>query len=179
MLSSSRTSPVRTGSPCVRPEAAGDPRGVVAAVRYDPHHAFGPHEWSGGTVHLRIEPQRGSVPAARHWATAQAHDAGVPAPLIQIVELLISELVANAVVHAASPDITLHVVTDGHRFTAAVTDSSNDLPVTRTTGADTPGGQGIRLIELLATTWGTDTHPSGGKTIWFTVDRDQPPHPGQ
>ncbi len=173
------SSPVQTASRCVRLVADGDPCGVVSAVQYDPHPAVHTADGRGGTVHLRIEPLRRSVPAARHWATAQAHDAGLPTHLIQVVELLASELVANAVMHAARPGITLHVVVDAQRFTVAVTDASDDLPVARTTGADTPGGHGIRLIELLATTWGTDTHPGGGKTVWFGVECDQLPSPGQ
>jgi hypothetical protein len=174
--SSTRAAPV---SPCTRAVDVGDASGVVAAVGYDPHPGAGAAPGHGAASHLRIDPRRASVPAAREWVTAQALHAGMPAHLVQVVELLTSEVVANAVVHAAGSDLTVHVVVDESRLTAGVTDASDDLPVSRTTGPETPGGQGVRLVELLAGTWGTDTHPSGGKTIWFTVYRVQPPHHAQ
>ena len=120
-------------------------------------------------AHLRVDPVRGSLPAARAWVVARAREHGVPPPTMQVVELLTSELVANAVIHAGGPGIVLHAGTDAECFAVAVTDRSEAQPVLRGTGPEIPGGQGMRLVDRLAESWGVDAAPDGGKSVWFRV----------
>ena len=127
-------------------------------------------------MQLTLAARRGAVGLARHWARDRARDAGVPESVVPLIELLTSELVANAVMHAGSTEVLLAVRVDGDAFTLEVTDPSDVVPVLRTTGPEVPGGQGMRLVERLATAWGV--HPrrgGGGKTVWFSVSTSAPP----
>ncbi|MCU1431217.1 MAG: putative anti-sigma regulatory factor, serine/threonine protein kinase, partial [Actinotalea sp.] len=65
--------------------------------------------------------------------------------------------------------ISVRVSADRRQVTVSVTDTSTDLPVVRSTGPDVPGGHGMRLVDRLASRWGVDVHPTGGKTVWFSV----------
>lgn len=120
-------------------------------------------------MHLVIPARRGAVPAARHWVLGVATRAGLDAELVAVVNLLTSELVANAVLHGAGRDVDIRVGVGDGLFTVAVSDTGDRLPVVRTTGPEVPGGQGMRLIDMLATRWGVDPRPTGGKTVWFTL----------
>jgi len=105
------------------------------------------------------------VPLARHWATqrcaAHLDDNG-----LQVVELLTTELVANAVLHG-QPPLVLEVDSTPGQLHVAVTDANLDPPLQRKAGPDATGGRGIALIAALATAWGYRPSPLGGKIIWF------------
>jgi anti-sigma regulatory factor (Ser/Thr protein kinase) len=120
---------------------------------------------------LRLGAERGALPAARAWVRDLARRSGLPVATVQVVELLTSELVGNAVVHGAGPGIVVRAGTEGEHFRVAVTDQSDALPVLRTTGPEIPGGQGMRLVDQLAESWGVDVAARGGKTVWFRVGR--------
>ena len=85
---------------------------------------------------LRLEPVVESTPTARHWVTEQLHD--VPDDVIACAALLTSELVTNAVLHAATPfTVTLHHmedrirvdVADGNPVVPSIKDYAADLPM--------------------------------------------------
>lgn len=123
----------------------------------------------GEPLRARLPARRGAVRAARHWATARAAELGVRGDAIRVVELLTSELVANAILHAMAEEIEVSaVLRDGH-FTVGVTDAGAGMPVVRTTGPEVPGGQGLRLVERLADRSGVDRHEPAGKTVWFSI----------
>ncbi|MFD3454452.1 ATP-binding protein [Streptomyces sp. NPDC058691] len=87
-------------------------------------------------------------------------------------ELLVSELVGNALRHARAP-LTLNCLLLGDTVCCVVIDGSQDLP--RVMGADPEdeNGRGLALVELLATRWGSDSSPAG-KAVWFEL----PTRPG-
>ena len=124
-------------------------------------------------AHLRLDPARRSVSAARTWVRGQAAERRLPSRTADLMELLTSELVANAVVHAAGGAIAVDVDDDGDYVTVSVTDSSDAMPVVRSTGPEVPGGHGMRLVDRLSAGWGVDAAPGGGKTVWFRVARTQ------
>lgn len=101
--------------------------------------------------------------AARRFArrVAIASDATVDA-----IELLVSELVTNAVVHAGSPvDLTIRHL--GNRTRVEVSDASALLP--RMRPATIEHCRGMHLVAALAARWGAEGHV-GGKTVWFEVE---------
>ena len=85
------------------------------------------------------------------------------------VELVITELVANAVRHGGgclALELQAH---DGH-LTVAVVDGSAVVP--RRGDPTDQGGRGLAIIEALSQRWGVDPH-QGGKRVWVEL----PPHP--
>ncbi|SDQ51651.1 ATP-binding protein [Quadrisphaera sp. DSM 44207] len=75
------------------------------------------------------------------------------------VELLVSELVTNAVVHGGSL-VTMEVDCEGPQGIAVtVRDSSPSWPVSRSAGPLDEGGRGMALVELISDAWGV--HEAG------------------
>lgn len=117
---------------------------------------------------LRAEPT--SVRAARRFVcerlVALGHDDVTP-----VAELLVSELVTNAVLHART-DISVSVADAGDRVRVGVRDESPHRPRRRRHSIDSGTGRGLLLLEQMAAAWGVD--PDGpGKVVWFELPRDE------
>jgi PAS domain S-box-containing protein len=81
--------------------------------------------------------------------------------------LLASELLSNAVRHAAGP-LRLRLRLDGEELSVEVRDANPAVPRARLAGLDQESGRGLLLVQALATAWGT--RPTGeGKTVWFSL----------
>jgi CheY-like chemotaxis protein len=91
------------------------------------------------------------------------------AELVATVELLVSELVTNAVVHASSAP-RVEVQLEGGSARVQVFDDDPALPTAGEAPTSSPGGRGLYLVEQLATRWGAEPH-GDGKVIWFELDR--------
>ncbi|MFI1164465.1 ATP-binding protein [Streptomyces sp. NPDC020801] len=88
--------------------------------------------------------------------------------LADVAELLVSELVGNAVKYAGSRTllITVHAAECGARV--AVTDGSRSLPSLVRAGGEGEGGRGLALVDALALRWGT-VPLRHGKRVWFEL----------
>lgn len=122
-------------------------------------------------MELQLHARPGAIPTARHWARDHAERLELSQSQIRIVELLTSELVANTVLHGPDGPIDVALTADVEQVRIAVTDTSDDRPIMRTTGPEVPGGHGMRLVDRLSTAWGVDIHGDATKTVWFTVAR--------
>jgi anti-sigma regulatory factor (Ser/Thr protein kinase) len=123
---------------------------------------------SSGMSTLRLEPVVESTPTARHWVTEQLHD--VPDEVIACAALLTSELVTNAVLHAATPfTVTLHHMED--RIRVDVADGNPVVPSIKDYAADAATGRGLTLFNTLASNWGV-LPVVGGKIVWFELPVD-------
>ena len=117
---------------------------------------------------LRLEPVVESTPVARHWVMAHLRD--VPGEVAECASLLTSELVTNAVLHAATPlSVTLHLMAD--RIRVDVADGSTVVPSPKDYGADAATGRGLTLFNTLASDWGVQP-VIGGKIVWFELPVD-------
>lgn len=85
----------------------------------------------------------------------------------ETVELLVSELVTNAVRHGSGP-VTLRLLRTG-RLLCEVYDTERELPVLVSSGPDEEHGRGMQLVSRLADRWGT-SRTAGGKVVWFEYD---------
>jgi anti-sigma regulatory factor (Ser/Thr protein kinase) len=86
---------------------------------------------------------------------------------IPMVELVVTEIVSNAVVHAEGPvDIVVRVEDDTLRV--EVTDRSPDRPLVRRIPGPT-GGYGLPMIDSLSNAWGADHHEDH-KVVWADID---------
>lgn len=109
------------------------------------------------------------VPRARRFVRDALH-AWACSDVDGDVELVTSELVGNAIMHASPPfDLVVHNLTVAVRI--EVWDSSPDLlPVRRGTGPDASAGLGIRLTDELSESWGVEFSPDGTrKGVWVEL----------
>jgi DNA-binding NarL/FixJ family response regulator len=89
--------------------------------------------------------------------------------LVADVELLVSELITNAVIHASSaPQLEVRLSTQSIRV--AVHDADPTMPAPRVPDLSRPGGRGLQFLDALATRWGAEPSEAG-KVVWFEIDR--------
>ncbi|WP_129843157.1 SpoIIE family protein phosphatase [Streptomyces sp. RFCAC02] len=81
-----------------------------------------------------------------------------------ITELVVSELVTNAIRHAAPP-IQLRLIRGESSLICEVSDSSSTAPHLRRARTYDEGGRGLLLVAQLTQQWGT-RQTATGKTIW-------------
>jgi CheY-like chemotaxis protein/anti-sigma regulatory factor (Ser/Thr protein kinase) len=118
---------------------------------------------------LDVDLDRGSAApgVARRFVRASVGE--IDPVMLEAVELLTSELVTNAVVHAGSePRLALILHSDHIRV--EVHDDDPTLPAEQEHDASRPSGRGIPLLEHLASTWGVES-VEDGKVVWFEVPR--------
>jgi anti-sigma regulatory factor (Ser/Thr protein kinase) len=88
---------------------------------------------------------------------------------MRAMELVVSDLVTNAVVHAGGC-LSLELRADRDRVTVVAVDQS--AVSSRLRGYDDSNGPGLWIVEDLAAGWGVDYH-GGGKRVWVELA----PHP--
>lgn len=123
-----------------------------------------------GTWELALPSAAAAVPTARHGVVAALRGWDCE-QLVEATELVVSELVTNAVLHARTPlEVSLRQERDGVRV--AVRDLADGVPAARESVSLASTGRGLVLLEALALSWGVDRHAGGGKTVWalLTVD---------
>ncbi|MEU7402474.1 SpoIIE family protein phosphatase [Streptomyces sp. NPDC044948] len=114
-----------------------------------------------------LEPENAAPGKARRLARRALARWGME-DLTDSVELLVSEVVTNAVRYASKP-VTLRLLrTDVLR--CEVGDDVPQLPRLRQARATDEGGRGLYLVNRLARRWGA-TRLSTGKVVWFELNR--------
>ncbi|GAA1913991.1 SpoIIE family protein phosphatase [Streptomyces durmitorensis] len=99
---------------------------------------------------------------ARDLATQQLHHWGLQ-ELAFATELVVSELVTNAVRYAEGP-IQVRLIRD-RTLLCEVADRGHTSPHLRHSGDDDEGGRGLFIVAQLVQRWGT-RYTRSGKTIW-------------
>jgi len=112
-----------------------------------------------------FEPDASQVALARRFATAALDAWGLEA---DDIELLVSELATNAVLHARS-DFCIRLMAFEDRVRVEVSDQNSRLPSFSVVPADAYSGRGLMLVQASAAAWGVEAHSEDGKTIWFEV----------
>lgn len=105
--------------------------------------------------------------SARRWLRDLLSDDAEA--LVSTVELLVSELVNNAVLHASSAP-RVEVDLRAHSLRVAVQDSDPTMPARRDPDVTGIGGRGLLLLDRLSDRWGADPL-DGGKVVWFELAR--------
>lgn len=113
-----------------------------------------------------LEPEDATPSRARRLARSALERWGLE-ELTDSLELLVSEVVTNAVRYASRP-VTLRLLrTDVLR--CEVGDDVPQLPRLRQARATDEGGRGLYLVNKLARRWGA-TRLSTGKVVWFELN---------
>jgi PAS domain S-box-containing protein len=114
----------------------------------------------------RLRPHPSSVGAGRRLVRQVLSDAD-RTDLIEAAELVVSELVTNALVHAGTDvDVVAEASRSGLRV--EVSDESAHLPTTKLYSVMASTGRGLRLVDDLVDRWGAVPRPVG-KTVWVEL----------
>lgn len=119
----------------------------------------------GFTVAAAVE----AVPSARRQVAVLVGKLGfsISHETVETVELLASEVIANAVLYSAAPcDVAVTRIDE--RLRVEVTDIDPSLPSAVEAGPNDECGRGLLLVDALADAWGVQPE-SPGKTTWFEI----------
>ncbi|MEV0963705.1 ATP-binding protein [Streptomyces sp. NPDC049910] len=108
-----------------------------------------------------------AVRPARHRvvATVRAWDIRLPEDVLDAIELVTGELIANAVQHAALGPISVGLRQDGDALVVEVEDAAKTMPRTNPLDPDAESGRGLQLVSALADRHGADLTETG-KRCW-------------
>ncbi len=122
------------------------------------------------TTRLELPPRPTSPGEARRFVGEVLRDHGLATgEVVEAAQLLTSELVTNAVLHAAGT-INVDVDLDLTAVRVEVGDASTEPPARRETSDDGTSGRGLHLVAAMASAWGVDSQPDDGKVVWFEID---------
>lgn len=121
-------------------------------------------------VELSLPPE----PKAAAVARAHVRDLPLDEETVEVVSLLVTELVTNAVRHGRVTEdtrITVHlgVVEDDLVRVDVVNDGPKFDAEPRARAIDAEGGLGLQLVDKLADRWGVEGN--GQTTVWLEVKR--------
>lgn len=116
-----------------------------------------------------------SLASAREARSFVREAIGTPVNAVEAVEtleLLISEVVTNAVQHTgAAPRV--EVSRRGGTVRVSVRDPSPRWPTRRDVPESALSGRGMALVDILSSSWGVERLDHAGKSVWFEVQMDR------
>lgn len=130
-------------------------------------------------VLFRLSSTPASVPASRRYAREFLAARSVVPSVSETLELVVSELVTNAVQHSGTRQrvrgssrpgyFELGMYVRAKHVRVEVQDDEDRLPVLLNTHDYAESGRGIGIIQLCARRWGTHRLCTGGKVVWCDV----------
>ncbi|MDT7547475.1 MAG: hypothetical protein QOE99_3585 [Actinomycetota bacterium] len=118
---------------------------------------------------VRLEPVPASAGEARRLVRQTLTEAGESSAL-EAAELAVSELVTNAILHAATL-VQLSVDVTADAVTVTVRDWHPQLPTQRHWGENATTGRGLGLVASVTDDYGVDAQDPAGKSVWFRILR--------
>jgi anti-sigma regulatory factor (Ser/Thr protein kinase) len=112
----------------------------------------------------QFKPERTAPQVARRLVADALRRMGHGAVLIDDARVVVTELAANAVLHARSP-FTVSLGRADSTVRILVRDASPAAPAVGEESSTRPSGRGMRLVDTLASRWGVDV-AADGKTVW-------------
>lgn len=116
---------------------------------------------------LASEPRPATV--ARHFVRSTLASWGEADEVAGMVELAVSELVANAVQHGGGPT-RMAVRRQQQAIRVEVSDRTAGQPVVVRPGDLDEGHRGMLIVDSVSTRWGHQPAP-GGKVVWAEFTR--------
>ncbi|HEY4410041.1 MAG TPA: response regulator [Acidimicrobiia bacterium] len=124
------------------------------------------------TARLDLGPDTSEVVEARRFVAEQCAKWGC-GDLVEDAELVVTELVSNALIHGLSRCELLVGLTDTV-LRLQVVDHGPGMPDPRSAGQGDEHGRGLLLVSMLCEAWGVETLPGGGKIVWAEIVRARP-----
>lgn len=133
--------------------------------------------------YLELGALPGAVTCARLHSRLVLIECGLGA-LAETVELIVSELITNAVVASkgligsryggrwapGTPPVRLWLQADRQRVLAQVWDGHDRMPMRQESELDAEHGRGLLLVDALSTKWGSyRPDRSSGKIVWAEI----------
>jgi anti-sigma regulatory factor (Ser/Thr protein kinase) len=123
------------------------------------------------TARMTITGRPEMVRHARAFARASLKDLGCGPSSIDDGELIVSELVTNAIKAAPGQEIKVSIFPVRDHVTICVYDPVDTLPRRRRTGTHDESGRGIPIVEECAHRYGA-FKVAGGKIVWAMTARN-------
>jgi anti-sigma regulatory factor (Ser/Thr protein kinase) len=112
-------------------------------------------------------PEHTSVPQARRFAGEVLR--GYPTEFVETVQLMVSELATNSLVHGGT-GFSLQIECGDHDVRVEVSDGGPGVPEIHSPAPSVPHGRGIQMVDILSDQWGIlRAQGETGKTVWFSV----------
>lgn len=159
------------GASAFMPKALGATRVVEQLVAMLDGRLVGSQSSGGLQAVITLAPEPASARRARQFINATLQEWRC-SDLVEIVALLTSELVTNAVLHAGT-EVDLSLRHGGDVIQIAVADRSSSPPVIKDPPAEAAGGRGMVLLDAMAATWSV-VPTEAGKVVWFEVPATPP-----
>ena len=118
---------------------------------------------SGIDTSISLPAHPSSVSAGRRFVRESLRAWGA-SEFLDSAELVASELITNAVLHALSAPV-VRLQLENARLRIEVSDTSRVGPVQKFYGTQAGTGRGILLVDELSESWGSDVRDDG-KTVW-------------
>ncbi len=125
------------------------------------------------TATCLLGPRAESVKTGRGFTRATLAEWDMPA-LADVAELVVSELVTNALRHGipsacqlvSEHCVRLRLLAQAPFMMCMVTDPGTDIPVLRESGPTSESGRGLNVVESCSVRWGWHLLDDGGKVVW-------------
>ncbi|WP_237319429.1 ATP-binding protein [Streptomyces sp. JJ36] len=124
--------------------------------------------WAG----FELAAHDGAPADARRRVRRQLRRWSFPARLCDTAQLLVSELVTNAVVHTDSARVRCLLRAGGSRLRLEIHDegSERSAPLPCWATPEDEHGRGLLLVDTLSDEWGVDCAAQGrGRTVWVEL----------
>jgi hypothetical protein len=138
-----------------------------------PHQVADARRLPQPTATCLLGPRPESVKTGRDFTRATLVEWDMPA-LADVAELVVSELVTNALRHgvpsacqlAGEHCVRLRLLAQAPFVMCMVTDPGADIPVLRESGPTSESGRGLNVVECCSVRWGWHLLDDGGKVVW-------------
>lgn len=120
------------------------------------------------TVRVSLDPRAESVKAARDLVRQVCDRWGFTSQS-NVAALVVSEMVTNAVLHAAT-DLELTMARHGPLLRLAVRDAEPRVPAVRPPDLSSITGRGMLLVGAVSRAWGVLPTAEPGKVVWAVLE---------
>lgn len=118
---------------------------------------------------LTLGREADAVPKARRFVGSSF--AGEAPGTVHAVELVVTELVTNSLLHG-EPPVSVRLIHLGESIRVEVEDAGPHLPVVGVNNLESMTGRGLALVAALSSAWGVDPGRRSGKVVWAELPGD-------